>query len=238
MKKSKILAVILTLILVVTGCGSKTSKPEDAIAKATEKMKGLNNYHISMTMDMSFSEGGVSTSITMNAEQDYDTKNNTSYMFASSSMMGMDFESETYTETKDGKAYSYTSDDGETWVKNMTEETSLEPNADFELISKTQEVKIEKEENGKTTYVAKLDKEATKEFLKSMDMDDEEIEIQETTIRFTIDKDGYVSHYEITVPVAAKGQISTVKLTADFAEFNTVGDVIIPQEIIDNAEEL
>lgn len=237
MKKSKILAGALALMLAVTGCGSKTTDKVDVVKNATEKMKGLDNYHIAMTIDMSFEENGVSASFTVNTEQDYDVKNNTSYMLTSTSMLGMDMESHNYTEVKDGKTTVYTSEDGESWVKQITEEDT-NSNFDFDLMSKTKDVKTEKEENGVTTYTATLDQEATKELLKDMDMDSEEgIEVKETTIKFSVDKDGYMTRYEITVPVTAEGQTSTVKMTAKFSEFNKVGDIVIPQEVIDNAKD-
>lgn len=238
MKKSKILAIICALMLVVTGCGGKESKPEDVASKAIEKMKGLDNYHVSMTMDMTFTEGGVSASVIMNVDEDYDAKNHTAYTFTSTSMLGQDIEMESYTEMKDGKSTNYTSSGEDTWIKSVVEEETTAPVTDLDVISRAKENKVVKEENETKTYEATLDKEITKELIEGMDIEiDENTELQDTVMKYVVNKDGYVTRYDMAIPVSQQGQTSTITIVVHYSQFNTVGDIIIPQEIIDSAQE-
>lgn len=242
MKKSKILAVICALMLVVTGCGGKEVKsetPADVASKAIEKMKGLDNYHVSMTMDMSFTEGGVSTSVIMNVDEDYDAKNHTAYTFTSTSMLGQDIEAESYSEIKDGKTTNYTNNGEDTWIKSSVDAETTAPTTDLEVISRAKEVKLVKEENETKTYEATLDKEITKELVSDMDVEvDDNVELKDTIMKYIVDKDGYITRYDMAMTVSQQGQTSTITIIVYYSQFNAVGDIVIPQEIIDGAQEI
>ena len=58
------------------------------------------------------------------------------------------------------------------------------------------------------------------------------------SLNLTVDKDGYITRYDMAMTVSQQGQTSTITIIVYYSQFNAVGDIVIPQEIIDGAQEI
>ena len=237
MKKVKLLLAVLVMAIVFTGCAKS---PEEVLSNATDKMSTLDNYHMVLDMkyEISYQDSSIETSVTMNS--DVDEKNGISHSTASTSIFGMKIETELYTTLKDNIVTTYTKED-DVWYK---EETKNENN-DFNYDVFKNATSVEKLKDVDTeTYKVVLSEAQIKEILKDLELDADEdmdklkINLDTTNIEITID-DNYITKMMMIIPMTFEedGEVSNSKYTLiyDFSQFNEVGNLTIPNEIIENA---
>lgn len=237
MKKSKILAGILAFTLLLTGCGGeKPTKEENMVTKTIENMEKLNNFHVAYMIDMETVINGEMETLMMSIDQDIDQQHKTFYTFLSMSLAGNDTEGEAYEEYRDGKMITY--ENGKTeedpWIKS-TQVTEL--GSDFAFLANAKDIKEISNENGKKTYEAIIDKETVKALVFNTGLGEEKAEYQESRVKYIIDDNDHVTRFTITIPVIQEEHTTMINMTANFSQFNKVGDIEIPEEIIANAVE-
>ena len=131
MKKLKYLvAALLIGAVTLTGCGKKeTISPEDAIKKAQNTMKTVDNYKMDMSVDAAIKAQGMSLEINFSLNGTIDEKNGKAKMTITANALGMDINTEMYTDTKseEGKSITYTKQEDGTYV--VTDKAILTQNS-------------------------------------------------------------------------------------------------------------
>jgi len=233
MKKFKILIPTLAIAILLTGC---FKSPLTILKDASEKMKELENYHMTMKVDMEMNYDGTSISISMNAESDIDEKNGIGVMDTTASFFGMSSTERTYMTYKDGKQVTYSKVDEE-WYK---EESEYEETVDFDMFSDVSSIeKVKDEEN---TYKITLTEEQIKELMNNMeDTEGAEIDLNSVEVKVTV-TDGYITKIVMTMPMSTTEEGVTMTMDAtmsfEFSKFNEVTNVSIPKEVINNAKDM
>lgn len=238
MKKIKIFVSALFITLLLTGCG-KT--PEEILSDAGDNMAALDNYHMLMDMDIEMSYEGTTFSMGVTVNSDVDEKNGNAHMEISTSAFGTVVTAETYTTPEDNKSITYTLQEDE-WYKEESE--VAENDFDFNIFKDA--TNIEELEDQENTYKISLTEEQLKAILSSVnseETDNEEttIDVNNVLIEVTVN-DGYITKMVLDMPTTAESEgvtfDSNCTLTIEFSQFNEVGDVAIPAEVIENAIDL
>lgn len=230
MKKLKFLIPTLVMTVLFTGCGQN---PETVLKNAAEKMNNLDNYHMTMQMDMNLAFDGSSMSMSVKAESDIDEKNGVGVMDTTASIFGVTSTERSYMTYKDNITTTYTQDEDETWYKK--EEAYEEP-VNFDIFSNTTTIEEVKDEEG--TYKISLTEDQIKELMGSMeDTEGYDVNLNNVVITVTV-KDGYITKLIMTMPMSMTEEGQTINvdavLTFEFSKFNEV-TVTIPENVIANA---
>ena len=250
--KKKIYGVIVTsllLMIAVTGCGLKT--PEDIIKKAANNMDKLENYNMKIAMEMSMNTEGQVMDLNMNIDSDIDEKNETVKMKMDIDLAGFSVTADSYVVSKDGKTTTYIKDmTTDKWTKEIEDEEENESAPDISDILKDgkniKEVEI-KEENTKK-YVITINKEDSQKLFGSMGNTGENLAGEDLPItgdvklEVTIDtKNNYVKSMKMDMTdVMEKVEDVTydkMLMTFEFSKFNAVGEVKVPEAIVNSAIE-
>lgn len=234
MKKIKILISTLIIALLFTGC---TKSPEEILSNAGDKMSALDNYHMAMNMEFEMSYEGSTMTMNIGVDSDIDEKNQTAHMKMSTSFFGIETNIESYTMTKDEKNITYTLQEDE-WYK---EEAEIEEN-DFNFNIFKDASNIEKLEDKEDTYKISLTEEQIKEILDNTGSEtgteDATIDTENVDVEVTI-IDEYVTKMVLIVPMSATSEGVTLDsectITIEFSKFNEIGDIVIPNDVIENA---
>lgn len=249
MKKYRILSFILIMLLLVSGCG-KTNKleeptkpnteqsqtqstPQEISKAASEKMKALSNYKMNMKMTMSMSAEGTTLEMITDADYTIDIKNNANYGQMTMSVMGMTSISEMYQLVKDGKVFSYSKEkDTDTWYVEEDTEEAMTSNEMFDLFDGELSYKeVTAKTSGAKAYEVTLTKEQVAKLT-----GDESINATIETITLAMEiKDDYIISMSLSMPAESDGMTMTVDLTINFSDFNTAGNVTIPNDVINKA---
>lgn len=251
MKKAvKYLSLLIMLLLVATGCGSKKD-PKEMLKEALNNMKDMKSTAIKMDIEMGINAEGLSLSMDMNVEGKMDEHGNT-YSKTSASMFGYNQTEEGYIINKNGFTYTYTND-GEGWEYTVEDYVEDEELSDEELdkeidkfLDTIKDIKEEKtDRDGYTKLVLTIDYAKMNEILKETEETSEEVEFKlEKDMVLTIYiKDGYVAIIEMDVSdimnqAMAEDGINmnmTAKLTLELNDFNKVDTIVLPQEVEENA---
>lgn len=123
MKNYKKIAVLLLVgVFLLTGCGKK-----DPFKTAQEKMRNLDNYHMTMNMTLGMKSSGIEMEIPVTMEMDADEKNKMAKMETSVSFFGMKMTTESYLDSRDEKkTIAYEKDtSSDTWKKTEDTEKTL-----------------------------------------------------------------------------------------------------------------
>ena len=230
MKKLKFLIPTLVMTVLFTGCGQN---PETVLKNAAEKMNNLDNYHMTMQMDMNLAFDGSSMSMSVKAESDIDEKNGVGVMDTTASIFGVTSTERSYMTYKDNITTTYTQDEDETWYKK--EEAYEEP-VNFDIFSNTTTIEEVKDEEG--TYKISLTEDQIKELMGSMeDTEGYDVNLNNVVITVTV-KAGYITKLIMTMPMSMTEEGQTINvdavLTFEFSKFNEV-TVTIPENVIANA---
>ena len=255
MKKSKWLAALLVSVLMLTGCG-KTTSSEDAgkaLDEANKKMEELSNYAMKMEMTMGMKAEGMTMEIPVVMNAKVDAKNKIMQMDGSVKVMGEEETMESYTQEVDGKTIEYSKGisylDGEevdVWYKE-TEEASVGYDEFISIAENASKVE-QKKSNDKNTnyYQVTIAKEKMQEIMNSssdLTMGEEEYEIaSDVVVDIYVDKtSGYITKISmdlakvISLDTEAQIEISEFTFTISLSEFDKVGNVTIPEDVIANA---
>lgn len=230
MKKLKFLIPTLVMTVLFTGCGQN---PETVLKNAAEKMSNLDNYHMTMQMDMNLAFDGSSMSMSVKAESDIDEKNGVGVMDTTASIFGVTSTERSYMTYKDNITTTYTQDEDETWYKKQ--EAYEEP-VNFDIFSNTTTIEEVKDEEG--TYKISLTEDQIKELMGSMEeTEGYDVNLNNVVITITV-KDEYITKLTMNLPMSMTEEGQTINvdavLTFEFSKFNEV-TVTIPESVIANA---
>lgn len=235
MKKLKFIIPMLAIALLFTGCGKS---PENVLKDASEKMKKLDNYHMTMKMDMELSYEGSSMTMAVKLDSDVDNKNGINVMETTSSFFGMSQTQKSYASVKDGKTVTYTQSE-DVWYK---EESEKPESVNFDIFGEAKSIEEVKDTEDKT-YKITLTEDQIKQLMSTAgdateDTESADIDLSNVTIEVSV-KDGYITKITMKMPMEIKseGQTSGVNATIsfEFSKFNEVSGLSIPQDVIDKA---
>lgn len=261
MRKVKFLLITLLVSMVaLTGCGKKNElTPEETLKKAQDAMKTVDNYKMDMVVSIGFNGQGASMNIDMNLNGIVDEKNGKTKMTMSTNLLGQNINKEMYTDTKteEGKIISYTKQEDNTWIKSVSDNEEASANvtkAMQEIISSGNNVKKVKADS-KDVYTYEITIPVEK-FVNLMNMTendsmsaiDKENLKGDITLKVSIDKSTnqftkfYMDMKEILsssmdVTEEIKIEISKAEFIINFSDYNKVGDITIPSDVIENAKD-
>ena len=261
MKKLKYLvAALLIGAVTLTGCGKKeTISPEDAIKKAQNTMKTVDNYKMDMSVDAAIKAQGMSLEINLSLNGTIDEKNGKAKMTMTANALGMDINTEMYTDTKseEGKSITYTKQEDGTWSKSVSERTEV--NADvsdamLEVINSGSNVKaVKADSKDVNTYEITIPAEKLASLMDMAGTNDvTSIDTSSlkgnVVLRVSIDKKTnnftklYMDMKDLLSSTMSenedvKVEISKAEFTINFSDYNKAGDVTIPADVTENATE-
>ena len=261
MKKLKYLvAALLIGAVTLTGCGKKeTISPEDAIKKAQNTMKTVDNYKMDMSVDAAIKAQGMSLEINLSLNGTIDEKNGKAKMTMTANALGMDINTEMYTDTKseEGKSITYTKQEDGTWSKSISERTEV--NADvsdamLEVINSGSNVKsVKADSKAVNTYEITIPAEKLASLMDMAGTNDvTSIDTSSlkgnVVLRVSIDKKTnnftklYMDMKDLLSSTMSenediKVEISKAEFTINFSDYNKAGNVTIPSDVIENATE-
>ena len=261
MKKLKYLVAALIIgAVTLTGCGKKeTISPEDAIKKAQNTMKTVDNYKMDMSVDAAIKAQGMSLEINLSLNGTIDEKNGKAKMTMTANALGMDINTEMYTDTKseEGKSITYTKQEDGTWSKSVSERTEV--NADvsdamLEIINSGSNVKaVKADSKDVNTYEITIPAEKLASLMDMAGTNDvTSIDTSSlkgnVVLRVSIDKKTnnftklYMDMKDLLSSTMSenediKVEISKAEFTINFSDYNKAGNVTIPSDVTENATE-
>ena len=261
MKKLKYLVAALIIgAVTLTGCGKKeTISPEDAIKKAQNTMKTVDNYKMDMSVDAAIKAQGMSLEINLSLNGTIDEKNGKAKMTMTANALGMDINTEMYTDTKseEGKSITYTKQEDGTWSKSISERTEV--NADvsdamLEIINSGSNVKaVKADSKDVNTYEITIPAEKLASLMDMAGTNDvTSIDTSSlkgnVVLRVSIDKKTnnftklYMDMKDLLSSTMSenediKVEISKAEFTINFSDYNKAGNVTIPSDVTENATE-
>lgn len=261
MKKLKYLVAALFIgAVTLTGCGKKeTISPEDAIKKAQNTMKTVDNYKMDMSIDAGIKAQGMSLEINFSLNGTIDEKNGKAKMTMTANALGMDINTEMYTDTKseEGKNISYTKQEDGTWKKSVSDSTEVSAdvsNAMLEVINSGSNVKsVKADSKDVNTYEIIIPAEKLASLMDMVGTNDvTSIDASSlkgnVVLRVSIDKKTnnftklYMDMKDLLSSTMSENEdikleISKAEFTINFSDYNKAGDVTIPSDVTENATE-
>lgn len=261
MKKLKYLVAALFIgAVTLTGCGKKeTISPEDAIKKAQNTMKTVDNYKMDMSVDAGIKTQGMSLEINFSLNGTIDEKNGKAKMTMTANALGMDINTEMYTDTKseEGKNISYTKQEDGTWKKSVSDSTEVSAdvsNAMLEVINSGSNVKsVKADSKDVNTYEITIPAEKLASLMDMAGTNDvTSIDASSlkgnVVLRVSIDKKTnnftklYMDMKDLLSSTMSENEdikleISKAEFTINFSDYNKAGDVTIPSDVTENATE-
>ena len=261
MKKLKYLVAALFIgAVTLTGCGKKeTISPEDTIKKAQNAMKTVDNYKMDMSIDAGIKAQGMSLEVNFSLNGTIDEKNGKAKMTMTANALGMDINTEMYTDTKSekGKNISYAKQEDGTWKKSVSDSTEVNAdvsNAMLEVINSGSNVKsVKADSRDVNTYEITI---SAEKLASLMDMagtnDVTSIDASSlkgnVVLRVSIDKKTnnftklYMDMKDLLSSAMSENEdikleISKAEFTINFSDYNKAGNVTIPSDVIENATE-
>lgn len=249
MQKKLYIVMVAALLLFVTGCGA--SKPEDIIQKAADNMNKLENYNMKIGMEMSMSTEGQAMDLNMDIDSDVDVKNDTMKMKMAIELAGFNVTADSYVVTKDGKTTTYTKDmASDEWTKETENEEETETTSDITNVLKDGKniEEVETDEENTKKYIITITKEDSQTLFGSMgstgeDLTGDDLALTgDVKLEVTIDtKNNYVKaiKMDMTDVMEEVEDVTYDKMimTIEFSKFNEVGEVKVPDAVVNNAVE-
>ncbi len=243
MKKSKWLVALFVSVVALTGCG-KTENVKEVFATAEKKMDALSNFTMKMEMNIGVKSSGVEMTIPTTIETKMDVKSKTSKMNMSVEMMGMKLSTEGYTQTVDGKVITYTKEMmGDTWTKEISDDD--DSNDVLSIAEHAKKIEKKKsDDKAANCYQLTISKEDMTALLGTMGADSvEEYQIEkDVVIDAYIDKESnyitkIVMDLKDVMTVEEDVELTSATITITIYDFDKVGTITIPEEVIQNAQE-
>lgn len=133
MKKIMAIMLALTMVLSLCACGNS----QKALAKAVEKMDSVQNYKMDMDVDIQMKlmimEQDLDMDITMKNTADVFTDPVKAKMDTNVTIMGEDLSGQyVFLKNDEDRFDLYSSEDGETWEKEVVDEDDLPMSADIQ----------------------------------------------------------------------------------------------------------
>ena len=188
----------------------------------------------------------------MTLDGDVDEKNNTMKMKLGMDFAGFAISSDSYTITKDGKTTTYTKDmDSDEWTKETEEEmetTETVSNISDILTNAKSIEEKEIDEKNKKAYIITISKEESEELFNSMgsaseDMEGSDLGINgDVKLEVVVDTEKYYIESLTMDFLEAMEQeegmtYDKMLMTFEFSKFNEVGEVKVPEAIVNSAKE-
>lgn len=253
MKRSlKYLSILVALLVIVTGCGTKD--PKTQLSDAINKVNDAKSFSVKMDGNLSMSSQGMEIKASVNVSGDVNLENDepTAHYTGSLSipMLGGDQPLEGYIKTKDGKVYTYTKEDS-SWDVETADYKKEDYSMDKikEALDKAKSVeKVDSDKKGYTKLVVTV---SSSDINNAMnDVSDGELSDAQLTDDFKFNvylKDGYLSIIEIDLTDALTKLMSSetsnsaevsssAKFTIELSNFNKVDKVTIPSEVENSAK--
>lgn len=253
----KYFSVMIMVLVLSTGCG-KGKDAKKILEDATANMKDIESMSMKLNLEMGIDVQGSTLSMNMSADMDVD-KNENMYGTYTVSAMGVKEDVEMYMITKDGYKYAYLkpASSGE-WqytkeeavVENEEEDTELteEMNEMFESMTNIKEVESDKD--GYTKLEVTVDMEKFNDLMAEYEAGEELPTFSsETDITMNLYiKDNYIRIMEIDFTDLMKDMVeqnqeeygsvtySTLKMTIEIGDFNKIDEIVVPEEIVNNAK--
>lgn len=261
MKKLKYLVAALFIgAVTLTGCGKKeTISPEDAIKKAQNAMKTVDNYKMDMSIDAGIKAQGMSLEVNFSLNGTIDEKNGKAKMTMTANALGMDINTEMYTDTKSekGKNISYAKQEDGAWKKSVSDSTEVNAdvsNAMLEVINSGSNVKsVKADSKDVNTYEITIPAEKLASLMDMAGTNDvTSIDASSlkgnVVLRVSIDKKTnnftklYMDMKDLLSSTMSENEdikleISKAEFTINFSDYNKAGNVTIPSDVIENATE-
>ncbi len=216
-------------------------------------MSNLSNYALKFQMNLGVKMEGMEMTIPYIIDAKYDEKSKIGIMNTSVKIMGIDFSTNVYTQTIDGKTITYTRENEEEaeegiWLKKI--EDSQSSNQLFDSIAEKIKKIKQKKSNDKHTdyYQVTIDKEQMQSLLNqssrftksSINTTYYEI-VRDVIVDLYVDKNtNYITKICMDLKDAIQldeneAEVSMFTIILTFSEFNNVGTLTIPEEVIQNA---
>lgn len=251
----KYFSIMIMVLLLSVGCGKKED-PQKILDEVTANMQSVESVSVKITFKIVMDVEGANFSMDMIMDMDTD-KDQDIHGTASVNMFGIKEEVEMYAVTRDGYEYSYMkTPEIDEWQYTKAEITTNEEeqqlkdemNKMFDSMSNVKEVKSDRD--GYTKLEVTVDMKQFSELLKEYGVDETLPEINQDSdmVMNLYVKDGYVYILEIDYAEmfkAFKGEedseeffnsLSEAKLTIEYSNFNKVDDIVVPEEIVNNAK--
>lgn len=246
MKKLKWLALVFVSAIMITGCG-KERTPEEVVDDASKKMNELSNYAMKLEMTMSINSSGIEMTIPITIDEKVDEDSKIASMNMTFEMFGVKMTSEGYIDMSQDQTVTYAKDFLEdTWTKEYSANNELD---DFVSITENAS-KVEKKDSEVKNvehYQVTIEKDKMQQLLNaSMNTIDETEEYTvngDVVVDLYIDsKTNYINKMEMdlsnSVSMNAEDvEITAFSLTITLSDFNTVGTITIPDDVVANAVE-
>lgn len=242
------LVLIATLVFAVTGCGSNAT---DVLNKAADNMGKLKNYNMKLGIEFGMNVENQDVSMKVNVDSDVDIINQTIKMNMKMDLSGFAMSTDSYVVNQNKKTITYLKDftSGE-WTKT-TEDTGEEEwtqiGSDIsDIIKDGKNVKeVKATEKGTKKYEIKITKENADKLFSAAgnEMDSADLDIKgDVKLSITVDtKKNYIKTMEMDLKDAISEQedvtYSKIIMTFEFSKFNEVGEVKIPDSIVNKAKE-
>lgn len=225
------------LLLLVTGCGKPELTAKERIEKATTAVQTYDNLNMKMDVSVNVNANGMSMDMNVSGSGVVDRKNKTTHMNMTSKVLGMTIESETYTESKNGKLTTYTKEKSE-WKKEVKDDTSSTGGmADFSSLkdaSKIEEIK-ESDKNIHHYQVTLTPEEAKKMMSGNTDNSLTQNISGDVIVDIYINQNNELSKVSMTMKNKADSGEQKVTLSYEISNINSAGTVTIPNDVIENA---
>lgn len=245
--KFKTVFIFMFIVLVTSGCG-KLSDIE-RITQASEKMSGLNNYSFNIKMDVIFKVLDEELKMDIKSYGINDEKNQRSHQNMDINVMGKVVSVETYTNLGSYSPVSYyRMGDTSEWYKGKAEDESKTEVLGFSdvLLDNVSFTLVESNDDN-YHYKIVIKNEAFLDIMKNIEgfvSDDEEQGFKidgDFEMDVYINEDNYITKIFldlsglITFDEDIEGSIEKFTMEIDISDFNTKGDIVIPEDIIKNA---
>ena len=242
MKYKFYLLLIISSLLLVTGCGNENKHFETA----KENMQNLKSYSMQMNMSMEIETDGLKLEVPINIDADVDVKNKKTKMTMSiKNFMGLNVEAISYTDSSDeNNIVSYSSNDGSNWIKKVAEQNE---NQMENMMSGYEIKKVKSDDNDYYLYEATVDADKVinninagnnSEIIESIDMG------SDIVYKYYVNKKTkYVEKIVADIDDIAtfknadsdlEMSISKIELEIVFSNFDKIDEVVIPDEVIES----
>lgn len=257
MKKTKYLIVgLLVSVLAITGCSKKGNdlSVEETFKKAVNNVNSAENFKMKIAMNIGMKAEGLTMDMSVNLDSISDIKNGKSKMTMSMNMLGMNYETEAYTDTtsESGKTITYTKGMDGTWSKTVSDTQNADTNSSIEFLKNLDSnngIKQLKADKNNYNYEVTINADTFKSLMS--EMDDSNVYADalkgDVKIKVSIDKKTY-NYSQISMDMtdmmkeymkeAQEGvEITKAEFIISFSDYNKAGNVEIPSDVINAAKE-
>lgn len=248
MRKAKWLVAFTIFVLALTGCG-KDKNSGEVLNNAKKQMEALSNYAMKLEMKMGVKSAGLEMDFPIEMNIKVDEKTQTAKMDVQFEMLGMKISTEGYMQQVGNQTVTYTKEVMEdVWTKEYSETSSNF--SELKNMTKQFSNAKQKKSDDKEAYLyqVSISKEEMKNWMQSMDS------VGSTEAgEFNIDKDvvmdvyvnkktNYITKMVMNLKEAIKmteeeTQITNFEVIMSFSDFNNVGTITIPEEVVTSAQE-